>query len=181
MRRSLGISKSTFDRKRGEYPKKRVLHRTPGSGMPRIYLPVDNESLIREIPREMPPSAGHKRIWMALKPRGMPYCQSTWFRIMNDLGLLVPLRKGKSKKHFWALPMESSDQSWVVDTTTWWIGSKRVENYVAIDVYSWWIPRAVAAPDRTGVSTIDFYALALQQEEPVDIPTDNATGTRFRT
>jgi putative transposase len=175
VRRALGLTKSTFYRKRKQYLEGGVLPRKPGSGRPRIYLPEQYEPLIREVLKEMPPTAGHKRIWMALKRRGIPYSQGTHYRIMKDLGLLVPQRKGRSKKHFKALRVEGPGHLWVVDTTTWWIGNKRVEIYVAIDAYSRWIPRAVVAPDRTGVSTIGFYALALQQEVPVAIHTDNGT------
>jgi hypothetical protein len=143
VRRSLKISPSTFYRKRKQYNNGGILPRKPGSGRKRIYHPKDYEPLILDILKDLPPVIGHRRIWMAMKRRGVPFSQG-----------LVPKRKGRCRKKYKALQVDGPDEVWVADTTSWMLGRHRVEIYVCLDAYSRWIPELMVSLDRTAKSIL---------------------------
>jgi putative transposase len=175
VRRSLGLSSSTFYRKRREYLRGGVEPRRPGSGRKRVYDTSDYEAMVREVLRELPPIAGHKRIWMAMRKRGAVFGQGTAFRILKDLGLLVRKNKGRSHKHYRALTVEGPNMVWVGDTTTWWVGKNRFEIYLCVDAYSRYVPRLMVSMDRTSGSTVRYYERLFESGLPTTIHTDNGT------
>lgn len=173
VRRALGLKECTFYRKRRQWRNGGVLPRKPGSGRKTVYHAKDYEPMIREILKDMPPVVGHRRIWMAMKRKGATMCQGTAYRIMKDLGLLVPKRKGRCRKRFKALQVDEPNEVWMADTTTWQIGRTRYEIYVCLDAYSRWIPHLMVSMDRTATSTVKFYERALEEGMPKALHTDN--------
>jgi len=154
VRRALGLSLSTYYRKKRQYYSGGVLPRKPGSGRKRIYHPEKYEPMIKEILVDLPPVVGHRRIWMAMKRKGAPFSQGTMYRIMKDLNLLVPKRRGRCRKKYKALRVDGPDEVWVADTTTWWMGRNRIEIYLGLDAFSRWIPGLMVSSDRTSRSTV---------------------------
>lgn len=173
VRRALGVSVSTFYYKRRQYYSSGVLPRKPGSGRKRVYHPKTYEPMIKEILEVLPPMAGHKRIWMAMRRQGAQFCQGTAYRIMKDLHLLVPKQTGRCRKRYEPLLTEGPNEVWVADTTTWWLGRSRVEIYVCLDAFSRWIPGLMVSMDRTSRSTVDYYEKLFEQETPIAVHTDN--------
>jgi len=174
VRRGLQLNSSTFYLKRRQYRRGGVLPRKPGSGRKRSYQIKDYEPLIRETLQKEPPIAGHKRIWHGLRLKGLvPFSLNTMYRMLRELGLLVPHNRGRCYKKYEPLRVEGPGQLWVADTTTWWIKNRRVEIYVALDAHSRWIPGALALGDRTAISTTRFYEQILDGGTPVTIHTDN--------
>lgn len=175
VRRALGLISSTFYRKRRQYLSGGVLPRRPGSGRKRIYHAIAYEPMIREILREGPPVIGHRRVWFKLRSKGVPYSLSTSYRIVKELGLLVPHKRGRCHKHYEPLRVDGPGQLYVADTTTWWIRNRRVEIYLALDAHSRWIPGIMVSSDRTSMSTVKYYEQILDGAMPVAIHTDNGT------
>lgn len=154
VRRALGISKSTFYRKQRQYRGDDVQPRKPGSGRKRVYLPETYEPMIKEILVELPPIAGHKRIYRIMKRKGVPFCQSTAYKIMSDLHLLVARERGKSFKKFTPIKSDHSNEIWLLDTTTWWMGKYRIEIYLALDAHFRWVPALLASSRKCSESTV---------------------------
>ena len=177
-RRSLKLSTSTFYRKYKQYNNGGILPRKPGSGRKRIYHPKDYEPLILELLKDLPPVIGHRRIWMAMKRKGVPFSQGTSYNLMKELGLLVPKRKGRCRKKYKALKVDGPDEVWVADTTTWWLGRHRVEIYLCLDAYSRWIPSIMVSLDRTAKSTVRYYEKMFHEGVPKGLHTDN--GPEFK-
>ena len=176
VRRALDLNNATFYRKRRQYLSGGVLPRKPGSGRKRTYHARDYEQRIRETLREMPYVSGHRRIFMTMKKRGaVPYSMNTSYRIVKELGLLVPKAPGRCRKHYEPLNADAPGQLWVADTTTVWIGNQRMEIYLALDACSRWVPCVMVSPDRMGTSTLRYYEKALESGTPVAIHTDNGT------
>lgn len=173
VRRALSLSASTFYRKKKQHDNGGVLPRKPGSGRKRIYLPKDYEPMIRDILRELPPIAGHKRIWMEMRKRGAPFCQGTAYRILRELNLLVPKRKGRARKQYKRIKVDGPDEVWVADTTTWWLGRQRVEIYLALDAHSRYIPHIMLSLNRTSPSTVRYYEGLFDESTPIVLHTDN--------
>jgi len=173
VKNALKISNGTFYRKRLQYFSGGVLPRKPGSGRKRVYHAKAYEPMIQEILKDMPPVAGHKRIWMAMRKRNAPFCQGTAYRIMKDLNLLVPKRRGRCRKRYEPLRTNAPNEIWVADTTTWWMGRNRVEIYLCLDAYSRWIPGLMASSDRTSQSTNRYYEKIFEGGRPLALHTDN--------
>lgn len=178
VRRALKLPTSTFYRKYKQYKNGGIQPRKPGSGRPRTYEPKEYEPMIKEILKDLPPVIGHRRIWMALKSKSIPFSQSTSYRMMKELGLLVPKRKGKTRKKYEALKTYSPNEIWVADTTTWRLGDHRIEIYVSLDAYSRWIPDLMVSFDRTAKSTVRYYERIFHKGLPKKLHTDN--GTEFK-
>jgi putative transposase len=175
VRRTLGISKSTFYRKQRQYRAGGVQPRKPGSGRKRIYHPEDYEPMIKEILVDLPPVAGHKRIYRIMKRKGVPFCESTAYRIMRDLHLLVPKKKGKSFKKFEPIVSEESNEIWLIDTTEWWMGNHKMMIYLAIDAHSRFSPFVMASSNKTKESTLRYYERLFADQKPKAVQTDNGT------
>ena len=92
--------------------------------------------MIKEILADLPTVVGHRRVWMAMKRRGVLFYQGTAYRIIKELGFLVPKRKGRCKKKYKAIQVENSNEVGIADTTIWSAGRNRVEIYVCLDAYS---------------------------------------------
>lgn len=175
VKQALGLSNGTFYRKRREYNSGGVLPRKIGSGRKRVYLPGTYEMQIKDILETLPPISGHKRIWMAMKRQGVPFCQGTAYRLMKDLHLLVAKHRGRSKKRYEPIRTEDPNDIWMVDTTTWWLGRQRVEIYLGLDAHSRYIPALMVSLDRTKGSTIRYYDKLFESEKPITLHTDNGT------
>jgi len=178
VKQALGLSNGTFYRKRRQYYSGGVLPRKPGSGRPRVYLPENYEPMIKEILQDLPPVAGHRRVWIKMKRQGVPFCQGTAYRIMKDLNLLVARHRGRSWKKFKPIQTEHPNEVWMADTTTWWLGRQRVEIYLCLDAYSRYVPALMASFDRTRESTLRYYEKLFEEEKPITLHTDN--GTEFK-
>jgi len=173
VRRALELNTTTFYRKRREYKNGGVLPRKPGSGRKRIYHAKDYEPMIKEILADLPPVVGHRRVWMTMKRKGVPFCQGTAYRIIKELGLLVPKRKGRCRKKYKAIKVEGPNEIWIADTTTWCAGKYKVEIYICLDAYSRWIPHLMVSMDRTAQSTVGYYERIFEEGIPKSIHTDN--------
>jgi len=172
-RRALDLKEATFYRKRRQFFNGGIPPRKPGSGRRRIYDPKDYEVVIRDILKEQPPIAGHRRIWIKLKKKGVPFCRGTAYRIMRELGLLAPRQAGTSPKRFIPIHPESPREVWFGDTTTYWLGRERFEIYGSIDAYSKYVPCLMASYDKTSDATVKYYERALQNDLPKTMHTDN--------
>lgn len=175
VRRSLEIPPSTFYMKKRQFESDGIQPRRPRSGRPKIYHAKDYAPMIREILQELPPVSGHRRIWLAMKRKGVPFCQATAYRIMKELGLTVPTRKGKCRKRYIPIKVTRPGEVWVADTTTWWMGRHRVEIYLCLDAYSRWLPHIMVSMDRTSRSTLRYYDQLFQGAQPDRLHTDNGT------
>ena len=173
VRRALDLSLSTYYRKKRQYYSGGVQPRKPGSGRKRIYHPENYENMIKDILVDLPPVAGHRRIWMAMKKRGVPFSQGTTYRMMKELNLLVPKQRGRCRKKYKALQVDGPNEVWVVDTTTWWLGRNRIEIYLGLDAFSRWIPGLMVSSDRTSRSTAAYYEKIFEEGKPMAIHTDN--------
>jgi len=178
VRQALGLSNGTYYRKRKQYYSGGVKPRKPGSGRKRVYLPETYEPQIKEILKTLPPVAGHRRIWLALRRQGAPFCLGTAYRIMKDLNLLVPKQKGRCRKKYEPIRTDNPNEVWVADTTSWWIGRHRTEIYLCLDAFSRYIPALMVSPDRTKESTVRYYEKLFEEETPITLHTDN--GTEFK-
>jgi putative transposase len=174
-RRTLDLSKSTFYRKQRQHRAGGVPPRKPGSGRKRQYLPETYEPMIKEILVELPPIAGHKRIYRKMLRKGVPFSQSTAYKIMKDLNLLVPKRKGRSFKKFDKIEVDGSNILWLADTTEWWMGNQKMMIYLALDAHSRWIPYVMASSRKTKESTVRYYGRLFEKAKPKTIQTDNGT------
>jgi putative transposase len=172
-RRTLGLNKSTFYVKRRQYKNGGILPRKPGSGRKKIYHPKEYEPMIREILKDLPPVAGTRRIWLEMRKRGVKFSVITAYKILKELNLLVPKKKGRCRKKYKALQPKGPNDIWVGDTTTWWIGRQRVEIFICLDASSRYIPYLMTANDRTSVSTLNYYEKLFADEVPRALHTDN--------
>lgn len=170
---SMNLSKTTYYRKRKQFRNGGVLPRKPGNGRKRKCLAQDYEVLFRDILKDLPPIAGHKRIWMEAKRRGAPFCQAVCYRMLKELNLLVPKATGRCRKKYEPLIVDGPNQIYVVDTTVWSVGRLKVNIYTALDAFSRWVPCLKAFPDRTAESTIKYYEEAFRENLPASVHTDN--------
>jgi putative transposase len=175
VKQALGLSNGTFYRKRRQYYSGGVEPRKPGSGRKRVYLPETYEPQIKKILETLPPVSGHRRIWMAMKRQGVPFCQGTAYRIMRDLHLLVAKQKGRCRKRYEPIQTNYPNDLWMADTTTWWIGRQRVEIYLCLDAHSRYIPALMFSLDRAKESTLRYYEKLFEEEKPLTLHTDNGT------
>ena len=173
VRRTLGLCTSTFYRKRKQFNNGGIRPRKPGSGRPIVYHAKTYEPMIKEILKDHPPVVGHKRIWMAMKKRGVKFSQGTAYRILKELNLLVPKRKGRCRKKYKPIQVNCPNEVWIADTTTWWIGKHRVEIYICLDAYSRFLPRVMVSMDRTAKATVRYYEQLFKDNIPMAIHTDN--------
>jgi len=86
---SMKLSPGTFFRKRKQFRNGGVLPRKPGNGRKRIYFASQYEVIFKEILTILPPVAGHKRIWMEARKRGVTFSQGTCYKLLKAL-LLTP-------------------------------------------------------------------------------------------
>lgn len=170
---TLGLCSRTFYVKRRQWKEGGVKPRKPGSGRKRIYHAEAYEPMIRDVLRDMPPVVGHRRIWIALKRRGAKFSQGTAYRMMRELGLLVPKRKGRCRKKYKPIEVDKPNEVWVADTTSWKVGRKRYEVFLCIDAYSRFALPLVASTNRSSDSTRLFYERIFDERMPMALHTDN--------
>lgn len=175
VRKSLEIPTSTFYLKKRQFDSGGIQPRKPGSGRPKVYHSQDYAPMISGILRDLPPVSGHRRIWLAMKKRGVPFCRATAYRIMKELGLTVPQRRGKCRKQYKPIKVDRPGEVWIADTTTWWMGRHRVEIYLCLDAYSRWLPHIMVSMDRTSRSTLRYYDQLFRGAQPDRLHTDNGT------
>jgi transposase len=111
----LAISRSSYYRRRGEYLSRGIAGRRKGSGRPKTHTVERHGKRIVEVLRQIPPTAGHRRVWVKLRGEG-PSRNTIW-RLMKEMGLLLPKQKGKSKRRYEALRAAKCDEAWTADTT----------------------------------------------------------------
>jgi putative transposase len=175
VRIALGLKVATFYNKLKQYRNGGVRPRKKGTGRARTYRPKDWVPMIDDILKDLPPNAGHRRIWIRLKKKGVPFCQSTAYKILDDLSLLTPrIRRPHLRKYEHVVP-ERPNHICYADTKTYWVGNLRVEIYCAIDAYSRRIPRLLASLDKTSDSTVRYYCEAFGKNTPQILWTDNGT------
>ncbi|MGQ0535652.1 MAG: transposase, partial [Methanobacteriota archaeon] len=172
VRRRLGLSKATFYRKLKEHRAGGVAGRRTGSGRPRLFRPKDLKPLVKASLRDLPPVAGHRRVWRGLAKQGVLVSKSTAYRVVRDLRLLVPPRRGRIRKKVEPIRVEGPDQAWVIDTTEWWIGNQKYFAYLAIDAHSRYCPALTASMFEDSASTLRFYETALRDHVPAAVHTD---------
>lgn len=122
---TMDLSKSTYYKKRKEYFNGGVLPRKPGNGAKRKYETKDYEQFLRDIVNGFPPVFGHERIWMEAKRLGAPFGQGVCYRMLKELGLLLPREKGRCRKHYEPLLVDGPNQIYLIDTTLWVVGKSR--------------------------------------------------------
>ena len=172
---SMEIPPSTLCRKKYQYLNGGIQPRRSGNGRKRIYHAKDYEALFKEILSDLPPVAGHKRIWMEAKRKGVPFGQGTCYRLLKELGLLAPRPRGRCRKKYESLVVDGPNEIYVMDTTEWYIGRVKYQIYAAIDACSRFLPALKAFYDKTSESTVNYLGVLLEQHMPASIHTDNGT------
>ncbi len=160
---ALGLSPATYYRhkKRMEEGKH---ERRSGSGRPKTYDPAQYEGEIKEILSQIPPSWGHRRVHRRLE--NAPGSLSTTYRVMRDLCLLLPPKKGKSKKRYEPPVGLYPNHIWLADTTRVWAGSDPYEVYLSEDAFSRKCMGAEAHFTRTADDTIEFFEPIFREVKP---------------
>jgi transposase len=100
----LGVSRSSYYRRRREYEEGGISPRRRGSGRQRRYTVEAWGKRIVEVLRALPPMVGHRRVWVKLKGEGLS--RSTVWRLMREMGLVLPREKGKAKRRYEVLRAE---------------------------------------------------------------------------
>lgn len=167
------VSKSTFYKKRKEFFNGGVVGRKPGNGARRKYQTKDYEQFLKDIVNSLPPVFGSERIWMEAKRLGAPFGQGVCYRMLRELGLLLPRERGRCRKRYEPLLVDGPNQVYLIDTTIWVVGRVKARIYIGMDACSRWIPCIKVFQDKTAKSTTEFYEQAFQERLPVSVHTDN--------
>jgi len=147
--------------------------RSPGTGRARVFGPETLEPLVRRVLRELPPVAGHRRVRIRLRKRGIALSESTAYRVCRDLGLLVPRRGRGRRRKVELIRVEGPNLAWVVDTTEWHLADgEKVYAYLAVDAFSRFCPALMAATSEDAFHTVRFYEDAFREGAPAAVHTD---------
>ena len=126
-----------------------------------------------QILRQLPPTVGHRRVW--LKSRGEGLSRNTVFRLVSQMGLLLPRQRGKCRIRYQALRASRCDEVWTADTTYWPLNGSGVGIYAAIDVESRWSPYVEPYIWRSGASSVEFFMNAFGEAELEKLVTETAS------
>jgi len=171
----LGLSPSTYHKKKKEFDQGAVLPRKPGTGRKPLYDAKDYEQSIRDALNEAGPSGGDRRAWINLRRKGIFLGKGTVRKMILELGLSRPRQRGKSRKRYEPLVVEAPNQVVVSDNIVWWAGRRKVYIYTGVDACSRHAVRPIAYHDKTSQSTVSFYELSFANQAPVAVHTDNGT------
>jgi len=171
----MGISPSTYYRKKKQYDNGGVLPRKPGTGRKPVYDPKDYEEIIREALNVMGPACGDRRVWIYLRRKGITMGKGTVRKLIRALGLSRPRQRGSSQKKYEAIQVEAPNQIVVSDNIVWWTGRRKTYIYTGVDACSRYGLRPIAFFDRNAESTIEFFEQSFKNRAPVGVHTDNGT------
>jgi len=115
--KELRVSRSSYYRKRGEYQAGGIANRKNGSGSPKTYTVEMYGKRIVEMLCQLPPTVGHRRVWLKLRGEGLS--RNTVWRLMRKMRLLLPRQRGKCRRRYEALRASRCDEVWTADTTYW--------------------------------------------------------------
>lgn len=168
---AMQVGKSTVYKKLREYRGDGIKSRAKGSGRPARYTLEELKPLILEALEEVPPVAGYRRVFRALKRKGFQGSKSTVYRAMRELNLLTPPQR---KRHWFRWePVKATrpDEAWLMDTTEYHVGMDKFQVYLAIDVFSRKVI-ARASLYRNAMATVDFLEGGLNGRSPEKIYSD---------
>lgn len=169
----LGVSRSSYYRKRREYLAGEIASRKAGSGRPKTYTVEMYGKRIVETLRQLPPTVGHRRVWLKLRGEGLS--RNTVWRLMKEMELLLPRQRGKCRRRYEALRAARCDEVWTADTTYWPVNGSGMWIYVAMDVKSRWTPYVEPYLWRSGASSVEFFMNAFGEGKPQKLVTDKGS------
>ena len=180
VRAALDLPASTFYRKWGQHRDGGVLPRRAGTGRERVFLPGDLRPMVRQVLRELPPVAGHRRVRIRLRKRGVALSASTAYRVCRDLGLLLPRERLRGRRRrVEMIRVEGPNLAWVVDTTEWRLaGGEKVYVYLGVDAFSRYCPDLMAATSEDAFHTVRFYERAFRGGRARGRPHGRGEGVR---
>lgn len=171
--RELEVSRSSYYRKRREYLAGEINSRKKGSGRPKTYTTEAYGKKIIEALRELPPTVGHRRVWLRLRAEGLS--RNTVWRLMKDMGLLLPRQRGRTRRRYEALRAARCDEVWTADTTYWPMNGSGVWTYVAMDVKSRWASHVEPYLSQSGASSVEFFMNAFDGHKPEKLVRDKGS------
>lgn len=169
----LGVSRSSYYRRRQEYQMGGIRPRRKGAGRRRRYTVEKWGERILKALQALPPTAGHRRVWVKLRGEGLG--RSTVWRLMRQMGLVLPRERGKAKRRYEVLRAELPGQVWTADTTFWPLNGTGVWIYLAMDVKSRWAARVEPFLSRSAASSVEFFLDAFQRGKPGRLVTDKGS------
>lgn len=165
--RELGLSTSTY------YRKKKELTRKKGSGRPKKWCTAIWVLEAKKILDDLPPDSGHRSAYRMLKRKHVVVpSRATLGRMLARAGMSVAPLKGRSKKKIPKVETEYSNELWMADTTEYWAGRDKANIYMSIDAFDRRCTAIGASITKTAPDTIAFFDPIFDEEKPERFLTD---------